>query len=461
MQLESIFTSEYMYSARIKHVATYDENDEVVEERDYIYKEESSGKPSGVLYNNEYIYDPSSVIVRSPNEYGLFRGLIGYSEVEERVRVGAKSLSRTRYKFDTGVDYFTSNTNSVRDGRVRIHINGDGKHVQKTKYYSGMLTYYENLISAGKIQSIDYYQGNHLVRTIERTYNGNPHSDPDLLGCVDTIVIFGNDYAYGHPYGISRKLYVYPDVLTEEITKDYTDDGKTAVVTTKTYSYDRKLRVTKETITDSRGVEHFTKSTYPDEFSKYCWYPEPIYQLANTNRISRPIERVSGYIKNGTDYITSGMVEIYDNNSYESHGRRHFVPYLSETRVLALTEPIDDYKYMTVDACRISYDPRYKLDTKYEFDIMNRPISIKPFGTIETQYTWNGIYPATKTTGNQTWKYSFIPYVGVKEIVDPRGVITRYEYDNAGRLIKESQVIDGKEQILNVYLYHIKTDKML
>ena len=456
MQLESIFTSEYMYSARIKHVATYDENDEVVEERDYIYKEESSGKPSGVLYNNEYIHDPSSVIVRSPNEYGLFSGLIGYSEVEERVRVGAKSLSRTRYKFDTGVDYFTSNTNSVRDGRVRIHISGDGKHVQKTKYYSGMLTYYENLISAGKIQSIDYYQGNHLVRTIERTYNGNPHSDPDLLGCVDTIVIFGNDYAYGYPYGISRKLYVYPDVLTEEITKDYTDDGKTAVVTTKTYSYDKKLRVIKETIKDSRDMDHFTKYAYPDNICNNTSDQSPLCMLIGRNRINAPIETISGYVFRNDDYITSGSINIY---ATENEGG-HTYPFLSKTLSLAMTEPIEDYQPMRMNGNDVSYDSRYKLDAVYQFDKMNRPISIKPFGTIETQYTWNGIYPATKTIGDLTWKYSFIPYVGVHCITDPRGFSTYYDYDDAGRLIKEyTKDANGKEQILNVYQYHIKTEK--
>ena len=123
-----------------------------------------------------------------------------------------------------------------------------------------------------------------------------------------------------------------------------------------------------------------------------------------------------------------------------------------------MTEPITNYQPMQLSGSDVTYDSRYKLDAEYKFNQQGRLTSIKPFGQMETTYSWNGIYPTTKTTGDQTWKYSFIPHVGVKEIVDPRGIITRYEYDNAGRLIKESQVIDGKEQILNVYQYHIITE---
>ncbi len=137
-------------------------------------------------------------------------------------------------------------------------------------------------------------------------------------------------------------------------------------------------------------------------------------------------------------------------------------PRLYRTLSLSLTDPLltSDYQKVSVNRTRqAEYDSHYKLDVEYSFDDMFRLLSIKPFGQMETKYTWDGIYPTSKTIGNQTWKYSFFPHVGVKEIVDPRGIITKYEYDCDGRLIKESQVIDGKEQILNVYQYHIKSEK--
>ena len=137
-----------------------------------------------------------------------------------------------------------------------------------------------------------------------------------------------------------------------------------------------------------------------------------------------------------------------------------YYPYLYKTLSLALTEPIpvSNYQWMSVNGKSVLYDPRYKLDCEYQFDIMDRITSIKPFGSFETKYTWNGIYPATKTIGNLTWTYTHIPHVGVNSITDPRGIVTFYDYDTAGRLIKEYQIVNNKEQILKAYLYHIKTE---
>ena len=222
---------------------------------------------------------------------------------------------------------------------------------------------------------------------------------------------------------------------------------------TKTYSYDKKFRVTKETVTDSRDIEHFTKYTYPDKVSGANMQGSSYYGLIQTNRIGRPVETLIGHTKDKKEYITGGKVDIYTGTGK---------PRLYRTLSLSLTNPlsVSDYKKVIVNSRRqAEYDSHYKLDVEYSFDDMFRLLSIKPFGQMETKYTWDGIYPTSKTIGNQTWKYSFFPYVGVKEIVDPRGIITKYEYDCDGRLIKESQIVNNEEQILNVYQYHIQSEE--
>ena len=194
-------------------------------------------------------------------------------------------------------------------------------------------------------------------------------------------------------------------------------------------------------------------------------------------------------MENGEEYITSGTANLYrnicviedlNNNaahlpirpdwdsiySYVFDSIHHslkvvdYYPYLYKTLSLALTEPIpvSNYQWMSVNGKSVLYDPRYKLDCEYQFDIMDRITSIKPFGATETTYTWNGLYPSSKTIGNQTTTYTYIPYVGVSSITDPRGTTTYYTYDASGRLIETYRLVDGKKQILNVYQYHIKTE---
>ena len=67
--------------------------------------------------------------------------------------------------------------------------------------------------------------------------------------------------------------------------------------------------------------------------------------------------------------------------------------------------------------------------------------------------------PVTKTIGNQTWKYDYIPYVGIKSITDPRGNTIYYTYDADGRLVEEYKIVNGNKQIMNAYQYHIKTEE--
>ena len=439
--------------ARIKNITTYDENGEV-EKREYRYKVGTSNKSSGVYYNNWYVYENDTDFYpmkghTCSNRYSLFDTHIGYSEVEEKVLTEqGVPPQRTIYAFNTGTEFYSPANDPS--------INKQG--ISKLYYLTGMLTYDNNLNGKGKLLSQKYYEGNKLIRHIQRTYNGVPLLKNELIPaadlerlCTDTIVVFSHAW-YG---SITRKLFIYPDVLTREATTDFSDGAQGPIITQTSYSYDKKLRVTKETIVDSRDIEYFKKYTYPDNVCRNTSDQSPLSMLVGRNRINTPIETISGYVFRNDDYITSGSINIYAKENENGHT----YPYLSKTLSLAMTEPIEDYKPMRMDGSDVTYDSRYKLDATYKFDKMNRLTSIKPFGLMETKYTWNGIYPATKTIGNQIWKYSFIPYVGVNQITDPRGITTYYEYDEAGRLIEEYQMIDGKKQILNIYQYHIKTEE--
>ena len=528
----------YKYGSRIFKVITYDKDGRPIETKSYDYKDGiyyDNLRVYGLVFYGQDLWSEQGWLVRSYANYGMLDTHIGYGQVTETT-TNSKGSYKTVYKFDLGEESYDLANDKSLNAKYFCDDNKFG-------VVSGLMFYGCNLRKWGKVMSVEHIDSeDKLVRSISYTYNNIPdktssfiHDDvinggivaraPQIGGlsdgilsqfsssrmCIDTIVIFGRYNSgymgvihFGGPKGhsipagavnvaeIARKLFIYPDVLTKEIIKE----GN--LTTTKTYTYDKKLRVKKETITDSRDIEHFTKYTYPDNISKASniFEKQALGMMVQANRINTPVETVSGYVSGNKDYITSGSINLYGTEMYvdvtqqgaqrapsaqspvtigsvdfhfrdsfnivdwsdQSLGYMGYYPYLSKTLSLTMTEPITDYQPMRMSGSNVSYDGRYKLDAEYKFSQQGRLLSIKPFGQMETKYTWDGIYPATKTIGNQTWKYSFIPHVGVKEIVDPRGIITRYEYDSAGRLIKESQVIDGKEQVLNVYQYHIITE---
>ena len=488
---------ENLGGTRISNIETFI-GDSLIEKKSYIYNKKGTYTSSGIYYNRHLIYPlnenayPYKII--NPSFYSLLDTHIGYSYVEEMIQSGT-DISQTHknaYTYYTGSDYYTSYGNPSIN-RYPI-LNADNL------YYAlgGALAYNERLNTKGKLLKLDYYKGNNvIVKTKLWKYNGIP-ADPmnlfpagiDDVGCIDTIVIYSN--LFNQP--IARKMYLYPDVTSQEVSHDYSSDGH-SYMTNNMYKHDTKLRIKETVISDSRNLSHFTRYTYPDEIVGMDNL-SPYGLLVQLHRINNPIEEVSGYKVDLFDFVTSGTINLYAIGVYaivrDDHSRsnsfrgipdsltHHFVdsivpvnpdsfelgemvyyPYLYQTKNLTLANPVFDYVSLSANNSSITYDSRYRLTCEYMFDFRNRPLYVKPFGKTHTTYTWNStndFYPSAKTIGNQTWNYTYIPYVGVSSVTDPRGITTYYSYDYAGRLIEEYQMVNGNKHILHAFLYHTKTE---
>lgn len=485
LEMNTVTENGILLGARINEVKTF-ENGNLIETKTYSYSD-------GIFFDNLKVYNMHFIEdyatpeygwpVQCDANYGLLDTHVGYGKVIETT-TNSQGTHKTIYKFDTGTNSYSSRNDTDLNGMYQC----DNYNNLRIAVLVGQMFYSSQLSKWGKLISIENYESdNNLVEAKNYEYNSISNF------CTDTIVIFGR-YYMGQAE-IARKLYVYPDVLTKEITKEYSDGD--SLITTRTYSYDRKLRVTKETIDDSRGIQHFTKYTYPDNLTfnigmiHYSHYPS-IYLLKLKHQINNPIEVFSGYLgEDSIEYVTSGKINLYatgmflsliDNNPsspahippfieigdsinlhiYDSIANPifelNYYPYLHKTLFLPISSPLLDYQPIVASGTTLIYDSYYKTEAEFKFDHMGRLLSHKPLGGIETKYTWNGIYPATKTIGDMTWAYTHIPHVGVQSITDPRGITTYYDYDEQGRLVKEYQIINNKEQILNVYQYHVKTE---
>lgn len=473
--METVNSYSSTSGARISEIKTYSTSSATspVETKQYAYipaPYSSFNTSSGVHYNNRLIYWPTNnqgYLVTEANSYSMLDTHIGYNYIEETTKDAANNvLSKVGYTFDTGSNSYSPD----------YHIHPDwipsGGDLNYYAILSGLLAYNSKLTHVGHLLAKDYYNGEANIRSELYSYNGiasSPyHFIPvgrEILGNTDTIAIFSN-----RALPITRKLYISPDVMQQHVTKGYVESYFPLHVN-QCYVYDRKLRVKEEYIRDSQNKWLFTKYTYPDDYA-LTFQPEypvlrtppslmgPKALLCSQHRINLPIEIISGYEDiYANEYITAGKINLYESamriinlDSILNYA------YLHKTLELSITNPITDYHELRYNIEIPLYDSRYELTCEYRFNSSLRLTKIAPFGGVETKYSWDGIYPVSKTVGNQTTTYTYIPYVGVSSMTDPRGITTYYTYDSAGRLIETYQIINDRKQIINAYQYHIKTE---
>ena len=486
--ISKIRSNKLIPGIRIASIDTYEDN-ELIERKTYTYKQKGTNKSSGIYYNQAQIYyanDSTRSILTDGNTcYSFLGSHIGYSYVEEKTKnMATGEENKVGHTFSTGISSFNSLTdntiNRIPKERARLV-----PLVNIQYLLSGMLNYNNELDGIGKLLLIEYYKNNVPTQTIQFEYNGIDNlttelipQSPSALGCTDTIVVFSHYFA-----PIARKLFVYPNVLTQKIVKDYGLDGQFLISSTN-YTYDSKFRIKRETTTNSDGLTYFTKYTYVDDlaFSDTSLVSNPYAFLINQNQIDKPIEVVSGYIQDNLEYITKGQVDLYNvemrmkskNNTSlsriafdptlppvsDSLDINNYVwyPSLHRTLNLQVHSGVLDYSPIVGGGDSIVYDNRYKLACEYSFDQLYRPEKVTPIDGPQITYTWDGFYPKSQTIGNSTITYTHIPYIGLSSTIDERGTHKGFSYDTIGRLIEIYQMHNNQKEILSTYAYQTKTD---
>jgi len=332
------------------------------------------------------------------------------------------------------------------------------------------------------------------VYKLENTYDFNTLKNYTGMRVVDLVIA---DAKSGKPYP-----YLTP---TEALAKDcdipvflYSDYSITigACILNKTEEYvNGILTLTENTYTpgylprsvsttNSNNVKITNTFTYSTDIDNVS---DSIFNVMSKNNMTGiPVETVTNIKKNGTDYVTNAVVNLYKNSNGVVKPEKIYT--------LSVSDPITNYQKLTGNAL---WDSRMELNVTYEkYDSKSNILQFTTRAGITNCYLWsyNYQYPiaeiknatyadvvnalsgqavADRIAGatepaasdlmlinnlrtNANFKtslittYTYKPLVGILTMTDPRGVVTKYDYDSFGRLSKVTR--DNK--VIETYDYH-------
>jgi YD repeat-containing protein len=381
--------------------------------------------------------------------FGIAEPSVGYSQVTE-IHKDANG----------GVANYTVNKFSDYKG------NSDNS----TYLFNHAVTSYSNLVSMKFLfyNSVSYRRG-HLLSQDEyssslqlkkRTrYTLNAVGAPDVLSLdygnqlsVDTnyIVVLEQE----NDITMARKIPYAPDYINSKSEVEY-QNGIALPEKAVNYFHDDLFRITEEQNMGSDGRTYFKRYRFADEIvgdlstgsdSLISGYA----LMVSANRLSMPMETVSGYMLSGIRYDVGGTLWLYKPStiSYVSGLSAPFQKYN-----LNISAPVSDYDSVRVLNGTIHYDARMAQEEEYVYDSNLRLTKYTPYGQLAKSYVWgySNLYPITETKDSYVTTYTYKPLVGMLTSTDPRGLTTYYEYDSYNRLVCIKDC-DGK--IIKKYDYN-------
>jgi len=493
---------------RIQKIETKDENNNLVETKEYNYNIYDA--PTTIMHapSNPNVNTGTGTVTPNPNPagdvssgmlhcdfafkynntiYGVFGRAIlkstepyavTYSKVTETVSFADKKYKNVYYfpTYEDLPDIFEENSVDLCD----------------IVFFREKFWFYScNSMSErrGLLKQKDEYEG---PNTIKRS----------TLYEYQPLNIGGNNFIPFGYYGKNSylKMYYAPTNTTKITTKEYFNGSE--LTTINEFEYDSKNRLSEHRTLDIDGKTYFTQYRYaddvlPDLNSSLSGFAGGFDKIQRQGWLGRAVEVLSGYKKGGTTYYTSGTISLFDKKvnpnqaqtpftqqtevqnyppSYWLSNQSPYVPYhpayvlvgqqlyvtLSREMSLVPENPLPSTNYTPLSVSQggnVVFDETHYITTAdYEYNNKLRLTKLIPYNAPFTTYIWDSknLYPISETTNGFTTSFTYKLMIGLTSKTDPRGVTTYFNYDFLGRLIETS--IDGnsgKEKLQN-YQYHYK-----
>jgi YD repeat-containing protein len=336
-----------------------------------------------------------------------------------------------------------------------------------------------------------YSQDSILLKKEQNLYY---HQLQDALeGFKIKMIAKSTDYLYAKYYLPVGRIH-----LKESIVTDYNEFGTDSVITSTKYFYDNfsHFQLSRKEVNRSDGKQQTTLITYPLD------YPEGtpfIDSMQNNHLLAYPIEQVT-YLDSGQS-ILSGKVIEYKTDGLGLKDKEQFL----ETNVPLSLSTFKFSNRVKGDLPPSGTPTAFLPDSLYHtrltyhsYDSIGNVLSISKDNGYKTCYVWsyggqfpiakiiNAEYSAVETAlGGATAvinfrdksypsdtevenfllplrnsfpealisTYTYKPLEGMSSQTDPNGFITKYKYDDFGRL---KLIKDQDDNIIKRYTYHYK-----
>lgn len=385
---------------RIKKIETLNENDLVVDYKEYKYvsnyesqdpiKKSSGVLNSSILYNYYIDKDNYEFINYLPLVDNNSGSVVNYSEVTEINSNGGFTITKFS-NYDNGFSneyldeapiYTTAGpyTTPVFFPKYIYNSHERGFPLSINSYSS------DNKILRSKIISYERFNKN---TEFVKAYYGSIREGSSWLP--------PNFYQwYASAYKIYTNSYL-PKIINESF---YDINGLNPVTTVKNISYDNYKQISKLEIVNSKNETNITEYYYPynvlsDLPSTLVSPNKPVQYLYQQNIISEPVEEVNYKKINDVFSVVDVTVNTY-RDLYEFGS--NFVVNESKYK-LNISEPVNNYQSYEINYTPSSYeletkDSRlYNISTFTKFDTYGNPSLISKSKSV-TSYTWgyNGSY---------------------------------------------------------------------
>jgi len=403
-----------------------------------------SAQPLGTNYNG--YYDAYSSQPISP--LSLAEGSpVGYSEVAEITKdKNGNSLGYTIYKYTN----FDSNPDSPPVSVTTVVARDFGARNK-------------NEVERGKLLCQTEYKNND-IRIKEKSFTYKKVLRDGIRAIENRQIYFSNcpsaqfiGYA-ATAYYFNNNSYL-PDKVTET---DYDTSGNNPVATETNYSYNSYNLVSESSTNNSDNANYKTSYKYPTDFNT----TSPYNEMTNKNMLSPIIEKAT--------YKNTSTLTVKEKNNYDKFYSRFYAPLNRQIQYGANTiETREVYAYDSI--CNLRQATKDNADKVvylwgYNYQYLIAEIKGAAYSDVTGKIAeatlnaiaaksepaaadWTSINNLRSQLPNaQVTTYTYKPLIGIATMTDPRGVVTKYDYDSSGRLNKVTQA----DKVIQSYDYHYK-----